>query len=805
MRSFSALGTDVRQAMRGIRARPGFAFAAIMMLGLGIGITTAMFTIVDALLLRPVPFRAPQELAQVYMGNNNGGSTVVAAAVLHAWRNSPAFTGAEAANADTSLIDTGGSVAMRGSARVTTGLFNLLGNVRPIRGRLFETGEGRAGTDDRVLLSEDLWRTVYGADPDIIDQRVTIDDESLIVVGILPSDFRFPNANTVLWRPIDYDAPPTARQTDRPTAYVRFASNLPSEEAIRLATDAAHGADGTTAKLYSRVRPLAGFRLDEYSQRALPLLAGAVILVFLVLCANVCSLLLSRLTDAGREFGIRAALGASQFALIRQALVESAVLGACGTALGAGFAWAAVALARVYLPGSFLLQTLNPLDLDRRGLAAASVSAIAATLASGLLPAWLGTRVDSGDSVRAVGRSGTDSRAARGITRALLVSEIALACTLLVAATLLVRSFANLAGVERGVDSGRVITATMTLPSTAFPDGPARTAIASTMDQRMREIQGVRQVVWSMGLPPAGGGFMDYEWRPDGTDAAGVLTRVNTYNVSADFFTLYGIPILGGRNFQPGDTPNQAIVGERFARSLWPGASPIGRTFTYSNKDGSALQRPARVYEVIGVAREQTLPTLEERLDLPEFYLPFSSIGGYAMMSVGCGATCPDPAQVRHALKTSHPAIRVNEVSTLDSAYAEHLARPRAAAVLAFAFASIAVLAAAGGLFSVLSYAVGRRRREFGIRAAVGASPAHLGRVVLREGALITFAGIAIGSMGSIALGRALASLQYGVAASDPVSWALVIALLVLTALAAGWRPAREAIRTDPVVLLREE
>lgn len=805
MRSLTILGTDVRQALRGMRARPSFSFPAITMLALAVGITTAMFTIVDALLLRPVPFQSPQELAQVYMGNDNGGRTVVAPAVLQAWRNSPAFTGAEAANPDTSLIDTGGSVAMRGSARVTTGLFTLLGNVGPIRGRLFDPGEGRAGTDDRVLLSEDVWRTLYGADPDIINQRVTIDTESLIVVGILPSDFRFPSANTVIWRPIDYDAPPPARETDLPRAYVRFAPHLPREEAIRLATDAAHDADGTTAKLYARVEPLAGFRLDEYSQRALPLLAGAVVLVFLVLCANVCSLLLSRLTDAGREFGIRAALGASRFALIRQAIVESAVLGACGTALGAGFAWAAVALARVYLPDSFLLQTLNPLDLDRRGLAAASLAAIAATVASGLLPAWIGTKVDSGDSLRAVGRSGTDSRAARGLTRTLLVSEIALACTLLVGATLLVRSFTNLAGVERGVDSGRVITATMTLPPTAFPDAPARTAIASAMDQRIREIQGVREVVWSLGLPPAGGGFMDYEWRPDGAGAPGVPARVNTYNVTADFFTLYGIPILGGRNFQPGDTSNQAIVGERFARSLWQGVDPIGRTFSYSNKDGSALRRPALTYEVIGVAREQTLPTLEERLDLPEFYLPFSSIGGYAMMSVGCSGTCPDPARLRHALNTSHPAIRINEVRTLDSAYAEHLARPRAAAVLAWAFASIAVVAAAGGLFSVLSYAVGRRRREFGVRAAVGASPAQLGQVVLREGAAITLAGIAIGSVGSIALGRALSSLQYGVAATDPLSWAVVITLLVLTALAAAWRPARDAIRTDPVVLLRDE
>ncbi|MDP2319859.1 MAG: ABC transporter permease [Acidobacteriota bacterium] len=795
----------MRQTLRSLRARPGFALAAVTMLGLGIGIATAMFTIVDALLLRPVPFHAPQELAFVYMGNANGGRTTVAPAVLRAWRESPAFTGAEGANADTAVIDTGGSVATRGSARVTPGLFSLLGNVRPIRGRLFDPGEGRAGSDDRVVVSEDLWRSLYGADPGIINQRVTIDNESLLVVGILPADFRFPNAETVIWRPIDYDAPPAGREADWPRAYVRFAPNLPRDEAIRLAATAAHDADAAAAKLVPRVSPMAGLRLDDYSRRAVPLLAGAVALVFLVLCANVCSLLLSRLTDAGREFSIRAALGASQATLIRQALVESTVLGASGAVVGAGIAWAAVALARTYLPESFVLQTLNPLDLDRRALVAASVAGISATLASGLIPAWIGTRVDSGDSLRGVGRSGTDSRASSGITRALLVSEIALACTLLTAATLLVRSFANLSGVERGVDSSRVVTATMTLPPSAFPDAASRAAIAASLDQRMRDLPGVRQVVWSFGLPPSDGGFSTREWLADQGGSPGVTMTVNTYNVTADFFPMYGIPIIMGRAFQPSDAANQVIVGERFARALWGTRNPVGSTFTYARSENSPTAPPPTVYEVIGLAREQALPTLEARLDRPEFYLPFGNIGGYAMMSVGCGATCPDPAQLRHALSTSHPAIRVNNVGTLDSAFAEHLARPRAAAVLAFAFAAIAVVAAAGGLFSVLSYAVGRRRREFGIRAAVGASPRQLGQVVLREGLLITFAGIAMGSIGSVALGRALSALQYGVAPSDPVSWALVIAVLVLTALAAGWRPARQAIRTDPVVLLREE
>jgi predicted lysophospholipase L1 biosynthesis ABC-type transport system permease subunit len=217
------------------------------------------------------------------------------------------------------------------------------------------------------------------------------------------------------------------------------------------------------------------------------------------------------------------------------------------------------------------------------------------------------------------------------------------------------------------------------------------------------------------------------------------------------------------------------------------------------------MPKPAPVYEVIGVARELNTPTLDARLDGPEFYLPFTGVGAYAMLSVGCDAGCPDPALLRQRISTTHPAVRVNEVRTLDSSYAELLARPRAAAALAFAFAVIAVLAAAGGLFSVLSYAVGRRRREFGIRAAVGASPSQLGRVVMREGGVVTLAGVVIGAIAAMALGRALASLQYGVTASDPISWTMILGAITLTTLVAAWRPAHEAIRTDPVVLLREE
>ena len=794
-----SMAQDARHALRVLAARPGFAMAVVGMLALAVGITTAMFTVVDALILRPVPFKDPDQLASVYMGNERGGTTTVAPAVLHAWRNSPAFAGAESASPDVALVDAGGSVVTRGVARVTPGIFDLLGNVTPVRGRLFDINDARASSGDRVLISEDLWRSLYRADAGIIGRQVVIDGEPATVVGVLPADFRFPSWDTVIWRPIDFDALPAGRANERARAYVRFAVDIPEADALRIATDVARAADATTAKLVPRVQPLAGLVVDAYYARAVPLLAGGVILVFLVLCANVCSLLLARLTARRREFSMRAALGASRGRLMRQALVESGVVGALGIVVGVGIAWVLVSLARAFLPEAFLLRTLNPLNIDLRALAITSVAGIVGTLAAGLLPAWMATRVGAGESLRVVDRGATESRGQRAITRGLLVTAIALACTLLVGATLLVRSFANLARADRGLNTDGVITAWLSLPPTAFPDPAAREWLARLIEDQIRELPAVRQVAWSFGQPPRGGAISFGDWAPDAPGSPVVNLIAEHYNVGPEFFALYDIPIFRGRTFEPQDTSQAVVVGERLARAFWPDLDPLGRTF----------RRDGQQFHVVGVAREIHHPSLNARVDLPEFYQPFAGFGSAGapsvMMSVRCGDPCPDPAVVRQRLTTAHPAIRVHEVRSLDTVYFEQLARPRAAAALGFAFAAIATLAAAGGLLSVLSYAVGQRRREFGIRTALGASPVQIRQTVLREGLLVALLGLAVGVTAAAALGNALASLQYGVTVADPVSWAIVLGLLTGTVAAASWRPAREAMRLDPLVSLRED
>jgi predicted permease len=781
-----SLWQDVRAAARMLRANARFTVAAAGMLAVGIGLATAMFTVVDSLILRPVPFRDPGQLAHLWMGTDFGGRTLVSPAVVRAWRKSPAFAAVESATSDTGLLEAGGTVATRGVATVTPGVFTMLGGVAPVRGRLFDPTEGTRGQADRVLVSETIWRTLFGSDPALVGRSIRLDGESLTVVGILPGDFRFPSSSTMLWRPTDLES----RPGERAKAYVRFAAGVPRADALRLATAAAHDADSTTATLRPWVYPLAR-RLDPYSNRAVPLLSGGVVLVFLVLCANVCSLLLARLTTRRREFSMRAALGASRARLVRQALVESAALGVLGIAVGTAIAWALVSVAQALLPAPLLLQTLNPLSLDHRALAAAALAGLLATLGAGLLPAWLGTNADAGDSLRVVDRGGTETRGARAVTRGLLVGEVALACALLVGATLLTRSFVNLSAADRGFDTSGV--STLWLAFNVEEGG--REALARTLDEEFRKMPGVQQVAWSYGVPPGGGLIHFGDFIADGPGAVAVNMEVAHYIVSQEFFALYGIPVVRGRGFSRSDKLPSVIVSERLAQMLWPTVDPVGRTFRFEKTS----------FHVIGIAREIHYPSIDADTDGPEFYQPYGSVANTAMVSLRCTPACPDAAVMRHRLASAHPAVKVQDAGPLERAYAAQLARPRAASAVAVTFAVAALLAAAGGLFSVLSYAVSRRRREFGIRSALGATPGQVRRLVLRDALVVVTAGLAIGSLLAASVARGLSSLQYGVTSYDPPSWAIVLGLLALTALAACWGPARAAARVDPQRMLREE
>jgi hypothetical protein len=376
------------------------------------------------------------------------------------------------------------------------------------------------------------------------------------------------------------------------------------------------------------------------------------------------------------------------------------------------------------------------------------------------------------------------------------VVEIALACALLSGATLLVRSFVNLSGADRGLRTENMLSGWIEIPSAVFKTPEDRRVVATALEDALRAMPGIQGVALSLGAPPGGGGvhFGD-DWVSDVPGAPQINLMFYSYNVRPDFFALYGIPILRGRIHEPGDAENAVVVGERLAATFWPGEDPIGRSF------GDARRK----YQVIGLAREINLPTLERAQDLPEIYFSFATGGGQAMLSVGCAGPCPSLPSVRRRIQDVHAGLRLVNLGVLDDAYSEHLSRPRAAAALGGAFAVVALAAAAGGLLSVLTYAVNRRRREFGIRAAIGASSAQLRRLVLKDGATVAAMGLALGVGAGWLLDRAMSAMQYGVSPGDPVTWAVVVVVAGVTTLAASWRPASQAMRVDPAKLLREE
>jgi predicted permease len=786
---------DGRLALRSLARRPSGSVAAISMLGLAIGITTAMFTVVDALSLRPVPFPQPDTLAYVSLqpARTQTVTSDASAAALRAWQHSPAFVHAESADSDTAGISVDGVVAVRRISHVTPGVFDMLGGVRPLLGRLVNASD----IGHSVLLSEDLWRSLFQADREIVGRSVTIDGTPQVVVGVLPSEFRFPTWNTALWQVVSPEHPPATT----PNRLVRFAPNVPPPDALRLATEAAIAADPSLAGVTLRVRPLIDQFVDPYYQRAMPVLVGGVVLVFLVLCANVSSLLLARLTARQRELSMRSALGAPRRRLIRQAVAESCVLGALGTVAGIAICWTLIALSRSWLSEAFPLHTLNPLSIDLRALVVTAGSGVVATLVAGLIPAWMGTRLAPNALLRVADRGSTDARGARALTRTMLVGEIALACTLLVAATLLVRSFINLSNADRGLDPKGKLGVMVWLPRQAFPDPASRALGAQRIEEGVRQLPGVRHVAWSYGLPPHGGGTWSGVWSSDAPGTIGQMD-VAGYAVGPDFFALYGIPLIRGRLFDPADQRPGVVVGERLAHLLWPGLDPVGRTFRVDGRGTTGT------FHVAGLVKETHFPSLDATLDMPQFYLPLGTAPTTpAMLTIGCDPVCPQTDLVRQLVLATHPSIRVRDVrvQVLEDVYLEQLARPRALAALGLAFAAIALFASAGGLFSVLSYAVARRKREFGIRTALGASPNQIRRLVLRQGLLVAASGMAIGSATAWLLARALAALQYGVAITDPVTWCSVLSVLGLTTMAACWRPARQAMRHDLVALLREE
>jgi predicted permease len=474
--------------------------------------------------------------------------------------------------------------------------------------------------------------------------------------------------------------------------------------------------------------------------------------------------------------------------------LENAVIGALAAAAGLGAAWLFTKSVLSIVPLSMATRTLNPIGVDLRAVGVASMLGFFATVIAGLPPAWIGTRVSPLESLRLNSRGSTDSRESRVWTRALLVGEVALATTLLVGAGLLTASFVRLTRIDPGIDTRSVMTAWVALPAFNYKDKTAIIPAAESLRAHAAAMPGISAASLSFGMPPGGGALHFGDVTSDtGRKAARMI--VSSQSLGPDAFRVFGIRILEGRSFDGDGAADDVIVGRGLATRLWPGVSAVGHSFSIDSQ----------TYHVIGVAAEVQSALSDPSIDLPEFYERFQpGQSRQLMLGMRCAAQCPNVESVRTWIRSAGAGFLISSVDSLENGYNAQFDKPRAAATLGLIFASLALLASAGGLFSVLTYAVGQRRREFGVRVALGANPARLQLIVLADGLLIAAAGLALGAVAAWMTSRWMASLIYGASSGSALVWVAVVATLFVTTGLAAWRPARAASKADPIALLRD-
>jgi putative ABC transport system permease protein len=794
---------DLKHALKRLRARRSTTLIAVTTLSLAIGISVAMFTVVDALIFRPAPFKNPESFVWLTVGTADSESRSVNLAIplIKALRAGRAFATVHAVTQEPAVFGQGEASESVAGARVTPGVFEDLG-ARPLLGRTFLAGEDRSATDDVVMVSERLWRSRFGAETSIIGRRIDMSGGSPIIIGVLPDAFRFPFFQTQIWRPLNLDQAGSRRTG---YAFARLAADIPRTEAFRLASDAVRGLDPSQSKAQVGERPV-GASLDPYSSGIVETLAAGVGLVFLLLCANVTILMLAGIGARRQEFAVCSALGASRSRLMRQTLIEQIAIGAMAAGVGLAIAAGLVSLTRSRLPADIIGRTLNLIDLDFRAGGATIAFALVAVIIAGVLPAIIGTGHRTTDSLRLTSRSSTPGRRARTVTSVMLVAEVALAVALTAAAGLQLRSFVNLLHENRGLEAEKLAVFTMSMPAAQFGDAATRFAYAEAVRASLAGVPGIEATTLSRGVPPNTGDLYFYDVTPDTPGATPVKLVMNAYDVAPEFFSVYGIRFLQGRGFESGDPDSVAVISRSLANSLWPGATATDRTMSFMN----------RTFRVIGVVSDIRNPLSDPREDQPELYWPLLAPRGEAgavqglagsavRLSVRCGPACPPLDAIRVRIKSVNAFANISAGKRIADDYAESLARPRAGTIVAIAFAAIALVGIAGGLFAVMSRLVLQRQREFGIRLALGARPVDLGRLVRRHALVLSALGVCAGTIVAWLISRVLAAVWYGVQGADPLTWFAVVAIVGVTSLSAAWRPSRRAMQVNPVTLLREE
>jgi putative ABC transport system permease protein len=812
--SLDMLLQDLKYAVRMLAGRPSFTLVAALTLALGIGANAAIFSIVYGVLLKPLPFRDPDRLVQIWETNplRNWTNATASPANLLDWkaRNRvfedigyyPGMEGQTPMTADLTLAPSNDEPVPLKALQVSANLFDVLG-VEPALGRRFRRDEQEPGKHRAVILSHDLWVARFAADRAIVGREVRIDAAAYSVVGVMPNGFVFPSPQIHAWLP--FVERPNFPQQRRPHYLRPIARLKPGISIDRARQDIAAIArqleqeyPDTNTRMGADLGPLHEWIVGD-TRRALAVFVAAVGLLLLIACANVANLLLARASGRAREFAIRTAVGAARGRLVRQLLTESLLLAILGGAIGLLVAeWTLrtlIALSPADLP------RLHEVRLDRVVVAfMVSITGCVAFL-FGLAPAWQSSRVDSGalkEGTRAADGSGRATR------RMLVVAQMAASVALVVCAGLLVRSFMRLQHVPPGFDPENVITFRVSLPGVKYDTDRKAIAFYEQLGERLRSIPGVTAAGASTVIGLEGQGWtgdLFIEGRPE---VHGRELRHKT--IVPGYFATMRLPMVRGRDFTANDdasAPPVVVVNSALARTFFPGEDPVGRRLAFSDP---ARNPNVRWAAIVGVAGDEKQDGLDTPV-APEVYDTHRQNAEYGMTMVARARTPVDrvlPA-IRQELRALEPAIAPYDIRTLEEVVGRSMARQRFTTWLVTAFAALALALAAVGVYGVVAFSVSRRTREIGVRVALGATRGRIVRSVLGEAAALVGAGLALG-MAAAALGaRGIRSLLFETPPTDLVTYAAVVALLAAVALAAAVVPARRALAVDPIEALRYE
>jgi putative ABC transport system permease protein len=803
---------DLRYALRTLRNNPGFAAVTILTLALGIGANTAIFSVINAVLLRPLPFTDPDQLC--LLTERIPSVPVVGPSYqnFQDFRDRPKSFSAVSATRITTLTQTGTGEPERLAAQMTSAsMFPLLG-VNATLGRTFAPEEDRAGGPQVALLSHGFWRRRFAGSAEVLGKSITLDNKSYTIIGVLPADYQLlvPSDVYVPFEPWAKKLPDDRNWHPGITAVARLRAGITlaqanSEMKIIAANlaqeyptyDTGMGADVTSMRdrLVSNIRP------------ALLVMLAAVGLVLLIACGNIANLLLARATGRRQEIAVRTAMGASRSRIVRQLLTESALLALVGAGAGVLLAWGSVAW--LLKLGGTAVPNISPVTVDLRVLLFAAALAVLSGVLFGLAPAFQTARIDLRDVLNEVTRGSTGSRAQRFARSVLIVAEVSLALLLLVGAGLLLRSFERLASQPPGFRPQNLLVADVPLSPNAYPNSVQRMEFFDRLLEKLRATPGVRSVGAATTLPVTGTGsaiHFNIEGRAPKSPHDYVI--IGYRPVTAGYLETLGVQMVSGRFIAPSDTestPYVAVINQAAVRQYFPNIDPIGKRIQL----GAIPDLSVPWMEVVGIVGDLKQDLAGD--PKAEMYVPVrqgdSLLPVFALSVVMRTERDPlsETSALRSAVRDINPDQPVVRVRTMEENISGSVSEPRFRAALLAIFAATALVLAIVGLYGLMVYTVNQRVHEIGIRMTLGADPRDVLRMILTQGLKLAISGVLVGVLASVALGRILSRFLYDVSPTDPITIFAVAALLIIVALLASYLPARRAMRVDPMVALRYE